>query len=455
MKKKVSFKEISRLAIPAIFAGIAEPLIGLVDTGVIGNLGEESEISQSAVGLGAAFYSLLLWSLAQIRTSISSIVSRYVGANKISKIATLIPQTIAFGFLLGLFLGGIAFIFSEEIFLYFYGVESSQTELLELSVSYFGIRIMGLPISLVVYTCFGVFRGYQNTLWIMKASLIGGAVNIVLDYLLVFGVGDFQPNMGLHGVAIASLTAQLVMMLVALYFLRKNTGFQLFPSFKINEEFVTMLKMSSNMLLRTLALNFAFYLANVYATDYGPNYLAAHTILFNIWVFSFFFIDGFSNAGNAIAGKLLGAKDYVNLRIMLKDIVRMNLVVAAILAALLLSVYPILGKVFSNQEAVITFFNQTFWILIVAQFINSITFTYDGVFKGLGETAYLRNTLFLASFVVFAPSIVLLDFVGFKMYAIWISFLGWNLFRGLSLVYKFRVKYRPLGLTDEAFEKIV
>lgn len=448
MNKKVSFKEISRLAIPAIFAGIAEPLIGLVDTGVIGNLGDESEISQSAVGLGAAFYSLLLWSLSQIRTSISSLVSRYVGANKVSKIASLVPQTIAFGFLLGLFLGIIAFIFSEEIFRYFYGVEAKQKELLELAVAYFGIRIIGLPISLVVYTCFGVFRGYQNTVWIMKASLIGAAVNVVLDYLLVFGLGDFKPDMGIYGVAIASLAAQLVMMIVALYFLRKNTGFQLLPSFKINEEFVTMLKMSSNMLLRTLALNTAFYLANYFATGYGPNYLAAHTILFNLWVFSFFFIDGFSNAGNAIAGKLLGAKDYLNLRIMLIDITRMNLIVAGVLAAIFLILYPVLGTIFSNQEIVVSYFNQTFWVLIVAQFVNSVTFTYDGVFKGLGETAYLRNTLFVASFLIFAPSIFLLDYLGFKMYAIWISFIFWNTFRGLSLVYKFRVKYRPLSFED-------
>ena len=84
---RVSFKEINRLAIPAIFAGIAEPIIGLVDTGVIGNLGENSEISQAAVGLGATFYSLLLWSLSQIRTSISSLVSRYIGANKLKDIA--------------------------------------------------------------------------------------------------------------------------------------------------------------------------------------------------------------------------------------------------------------------------------------------------------------------------------------------------------------------------------
>jgi MATE family multidrug resistance protein len=444
MKTKVSFKEIRRLAIPAIFAGIAEPLIGLVDTGVIGNLGDDSQLNQAAVGLGSTFYALLLWSLSQIRTSVSSLVSRYVGANKVAKIASLVPQTIAFGFVLGIIIGGLAFIFSEDIFVHFYGVEEHQKDLLNLAIVYFSIRIVGLPISLVVYTVFGVFRGYQNTLWIMKASLIGALVNVLLDYILVFGVGDFNPNMGIEGVAIASVMAQLVMMIVSLYFLRRKTGFNIFPSFKLNDEFLNMLRMSSNMLLRTIALNFAFYLANVYATDYGENYLAAHTILMQIWVFSFFFIDGFSNAGNALAGKLLGAKDYINLRLLLKDIVRLNLIVALFLALLFLIGYQFLGGIFSNQVEVVNLFNNTFWVIIIAQFINSVAFSYDGVFKGLGETAYLRNTLFVASFLVFAPCVLILDYFDFKLHAIWISFLVWNLFRGLSLVYKFKVKYFKL-----------
>lgn len=441
----ISYKEIYRLAIPAIFAGIAEPLIGLVDTGIIGNLGENSGVNQAAVGLGATFYSLLLWSLSQIRTSISSIVSQYLGANKVENILSLVPQTIFFGGVLGIIIGVFAYFFSEEIFVHFYGVENHQQELLELAITYFSIRIIGLPVSLMVYIVFGVFRGYQNTVWIMKASIAGALVNAVLDYILVFGIGEFKPNMGIEGVAIASVIAQIIMLYISFYFVKRKTPFKLWPSFGISKEFRQMLKMSNNMLLRTLALNFAFYLANYFATDYGKNYLAAHTILLNIWVFSFFFIDGFSNAGNAIAGKLLGAKDFFNLKILVRDIVKLNLIVAGFLALLFLCLYPFLGTIFSNQPEVILLFNNTFWVIIVAQFINSVTFSYDGIFKGLGETSYLRNTLFIASFLIFMPVIFLFDYLGFKMYAIWWAFLFWNFFRGISLIYKFNLKYRPLA----------
>ncbi|MEN8929411.1 MAG: MATE family efflux transporter, partial [Flavobacteriales bacterium] len=147
---KISFREIRLLAIPAIFAGIAEPIIGLVDTAIIGNLGENSEVSQAAVGLGSNFYVILLWSLSQIRTSISSIVSKYLGAEKLSEIKSLIPQTIAFGFLLGIVIGGISYLFTDAIFVEFYGVDPNKTDLINQSKSYFNIRIIGLPISLIV-----------------------------------------------------------------------------------------------------------------------------------------------------------------------------------------------------------------------------------------------------------------------------------------------------------------
>lgn len=440
--KKISFREIRVLAIPAIFAGIAEPIIGLVDTAVIGNLGSNSEVSQAAVGLGAAFYTLLLWCLSQIRTSISSIVSKYVGAEKISEIKTLIPQTILFGAMLGVIVGGISFLFSPSIFLDFYGVDPEDKELLEKAIRYFNIRIIGLPISMIVYTVFGVFRGMQNTIWIMQASIIGAIMNVILDYLLVFGIGSFQPDMGIEGVAWASVFAQFTMMAIITLIVKRKTEFSLLPSWsKPNPEFKTMLLMSANMLIRTLALNLAFFLANRYATSYGKSYLAAHTILINLWVFSFFFIDGFSNAGNAISGKLLGKKDFKALTLLSKDLVKYNLIVAGVLALIFLALYPFLGRIFSNDTEVVSHFYSVFWLIILAQFVSGVTFTYDGVFKGLGETAYLRNTLIVATLFLFVPVIYLLDIVDLKLYAIWIAFLLWNMFRGGSLIYKFRKKY--------------
>jgi len=270
-------------------------------------------------------------------------------------------------------------------------------------------------------------------------------MNVGLDYLLVFGVGDFHPNMGIEGVAWASVFAQFTMLVIVAITVKRKTEFSIIPSWsKPNPEFKTMLLMSVNMLIRTLALNLAFFLANRYATSYGKSYLAAHTILINLWVFSFFFIDGFSNAGNAISGKLLGKKDFKALTLLSKDLVKYNSIVAGVLALIFVLLYPFLGRIFSNDSEVVAHFYSVFWLIIVAQFVSGITFTYDGIFKGLGETAYLRNTLIVATLFLFVPVIFVLDLFDFNLYAIWIAFLVWNMFRGGSLIYKFRKKYRTI-----------
>jgi len=368
-----------------------------------------------------------------------------MGADKLEQIKTLVPQTILFGATLGLVLGGLSYFFAEDIFLHFYGVKPEQIQLLEDSITYFKIRIIGLPISMIVFTVFGVFRGIQNTMWIMKASIAGALVNVVLDYVLVFGIGDFKPNMGIEGVAWASVFSQVTMLVVITVIVKRKTIFSLLPKFKkVNHEFGNMLRMSANMLIRTIALNTAFFFANRYATSYGENYLAAHTILINLWVFSFFFIDGFSNAGNAISGKLLGQKDFKSLTFLIKDLIKYNLIVSLFLALVFVALYPVIGRIFSNNEEVTGYFYSVYWLIIIAQFISGITFTYDGVFKGLGETVFLRNTLILATGLVFLPIIYGLDLMGFKLYAIWIAFLVWNAFRGGSLIYKFRKKYRTV-----------
>src|SRR5690606_13029162 len=106
------------------------------------------------------------------------------------------------------------------------------------------------------------------------------------------------------------LCSQLVMLLIALYFYKKRTPFSFRLSVNVNPRLKGLLLMSFNFFIRAAALNIAIYMANTYATAYGKNYIAAQSMLMNIWLFFSFFVDGYANAGNAISGRLLGARDY-------------------------------------------------------------------------------------------------------------------------------------------------
>lgn len=437
MESAVSFKSINRIAIPAIIAGIAEPLISLTDIAVIGNVTHHSVEALAAAGIVGSFLSAIIWIVAQTKTAISAIVSQHLGMNRLNAVKTLVPQAIVFNFLFSLIIYASTAYFARTIFQAY----NADGLILQYSEDYYQIRALGYPLTLVTFAIFGVFRGLQNTLWAMKCSLTGAAVNVALDYLLVYGVDGFIPAMHLKGAAYASLSAQAVMMIMAFWFFFKKTPFHFKLSFRINPEMKNLLLMAANLFVRTAALNFAIYLANAYATDYGKNYIAAQSILMNIWLFFSFFIDGYANAGNAIGGKLLGAKDYRNLWELSKKISKYAVIIALILMGICAIFYNQIGLIFNKETTVLALFASVFWIVLIMQPVNAIAFMFDGIFKGMGEAKYLRNVLLTATFLGFTPTLLIMDYFDLKLYAIWTAFFVWMLIRSGALVIYFRRKY--------------
>ena len=437
MKEKVSFSEINKIAIPAIIAGIAEPLISLTDIAIIGNVDENPVEALAAAGIVGSFLSAIIWIVAQTKTAISALVSQHLGAQRIHAVKTLVPQAIVFNLLLSLIIYGVSAYFAREIF----SAYNAEGLILEYAEDYYRIRALGYPLTLVTFAIFGVFRGLQNTLWAMKCSLTGALLNVLLDFILVYGIEGIVPEMHLKGAAIASLIAQMVMLLMALYYFFTRTPFSFKLSLNINPQMRGLLVMSANLFVRTAALNFAIYLANAYATDYGKNYIAAQSILMNIWLFFSFFIDGYANAGNAISGRLLGAKEYRKLWHLSIDISKYSVLVALVLMGVCALFYSEIGLLFSKEPAVLLLFSSVFWIVLLMQPINAIAFMFDGIFKGLGEAKFLRNLLLGATFLAFTPALLLGDYLGLKLTAIWIAFFVWMLVRGGALVHKFRRKY--------------
>ena len=432
----LSAKEINKLAIPAILFNITEPLISLADIAIIGQISDGATEAQGGVGLAAGLIATLVWGFAQMRTSLSAIISRHFGSNQLDKIKSLVPQTFILTLLIGLLIALSISYFYEPIANFLFGNIEAKTY--EFSQDYFTIRSIGLPISLLVALFFGVFRGFQNTSWAMYISLIGGIVNIILDFVLVLGVDNIIEPMGVSGAAWASVIAQTTMMLCAVYCMYKYTPFKFKIHKKISPYFNEMLMIFMNMFIRTMVLNIVFILSNRFANQYGKEQLAAYTIAYNIWIFTSFFIDGYSNAGNALAGKFLGENNNKKLSLLGKKLLSINIKIACILMLIYSASYFHIGYFFNKNKEVIVFFESIFWIVIVAQPFNSIAFTFDGLFKGLGRAVELRNTLIYATFLVFVPLLLILDYITPGLHTIWVALSGWMIFRGLSLLIMFR-----------------
>ena len=207
MKTNISLKQINTLAIPAIIAGISEPILSLTDAAIVGHMPIHATESLAAVGVVTAFLSMLIWVLGQSRSAISSITSQYVGANKLEEVKNLPAQAIAIILGISLVVCGLTYPFSTAIFKLY----NASGLLLDYSVSYYKIRIIGLPFTLYTFAVFGVFRGLQNTYYPMLIAITGALVNIVLDFVLVYGIKDLFLPLNLKGAAIASVLSQLLM----------------------------------------------------------------------------------------------------------------------------------------------------------------------------------------------------------------------------------------------------
>ncbi|HER41120.1 MAG TPA: MATE family efflux transporter, partial [Salinimicrobium catena] len=218
---RVSFREINTIAIPAIIAGIAEPLISLTDIAIIGNVDRDPVESLAAAGIVGSFLSAIIWIVAQTKTAISALVSQHLGASRLHAVKTLVPQAIYFNLLLSIVIYLVTSYFAAAIF----SAYNAEGLVLKYAADYYQIRALGYPLTLVTFALFGVFRGLQNTLWAMKCSLTGAFLNVGLDYLLVYGVDGFIPAMHLKGAAYASVISQAVMLGMALYFFFKKTPF--------------------------------------------------------------------------------------------------------------------------------------------------------------------------------------------------------------------------------------
>lgn len=436
-RSNITFKGINKLAIPAIIAGIAEPLLSITDTAIVGNLTINPTESLAAVGIAGSFISAMIWILAQTRSAISATISKYLGAKKIDEIATLPAQIIAINFILSSIIWFITVFFVEEIFRLY----NADGLILKYAIDYYKIRAIGFPLTLFVFSVFGVFRGLQNTYWPMVISIVGALLNIGLDFVLVFGVDGFIEPMNVKGAAWASVIAQVVMAILSLVLLLKKTPFRLKLSFTLNKEIKNLLGLSLNLMGRALALNVALYLANAYATKYGNNYIAAQTIAFQIWLFFAFFIDGYSSVGDIVSGKLLGEKNNKKLWRLSVKLSRYSIIVSIMLALICAIFYFPIGLLFSQDALVLQSFYGIFWMVLMMQPINAIAFVFDGIFKGLGEAKTLRNLLLTATFLGFIPVLLIGDYFNLKLYAVWMAFTVWMLLRAGILVIKFRRKY--------------
>ncbi len=441
MNNAISLRNINKLAIPALISGVSEPILSLTDAAVVGNVALNPTESLAAVGIVTTFLSMLIWVLGQTRSAISSIVSQYLGANNIEAVKNLPAQAIFLITSLSIMIILATYPFAVNIFKLY----NASDLILDYSVEYYRIRVFGFPFTLFVIAVFGTFRWLQNTFYPMVIALLGTVVNVVLDFVLVYGIEGIVEPMHIQGAAYASVAAQLTMALLSAYLLLTKTDIPLRITLPFNKEIKKFILMILNLFVRTIALNVTLYYASAFATSYGAEYIAAYTIAINLWFLGAFVIDGYASAGNILSGKLYGAKSYDMLLSLSNKLIKYGLIVGLLMATVGALLYFSIGNIFSQDELVLAKFKEIFWIVLIMQPFCALAFIFDGIFKGLGKMKFLRNVLLVSTFVIFVPVLFWLDDLGYELYGIFMAMTLWIIARGAPLIIKFRLQFLPLA----------
>ena len=441
MTNSVKISDIQKLAIPALISGIAEPILSITDTIIVGNMDENATISLGAVGIVGSFISMLIWVFGQTRSVIASIIAQALGQKKLKEVKDLPAQGILIIIFSSFLIILLTYFNSEGLFKFY----NASGNLLKFCVEYFNIRVWGLPFTLLTIGIFGIFRGLQNTYYPMIIAIVGTILNIVLDIILVYGVEGFINPMFIQGAAYASLIAQISMAFLAVILLYKKTNIKLVVKFPFNPKIKSFMQMFGNLVIRTASLNVTLYFCNAFATKYGDEFIAAYTIAINLWFLVAFIIDGYSSAGTILSGKLYGEKSYGVLMKFGNDLTKIGVKIGIVMCIIGFIFYYPLGRIFNNDPVVLQEFYNVFWIVLAMLPLCSIAFIFDGLYKGLGWMKDLRNVLLFSTFIIFVPFVILFDHYELGLHGIFYAFTLWILSRSIPLIIKFRKTFNKLS----------
>jgi len=441
LTKSIKISDIQKLAIPALISGIAEPILSITDTIIVGNMAENATISLGAVGIVGSFISMLIWVFGQTRSVIASIIAQALGQKKLEEVEDLPAQGILIIIFSSFLIILLTYFNSEGLFKFY----NASGNLLKFCVEYFNIRVWGLPFTLLTIGIFGIFRGLQNTYYPMIIAIVGTILNIVLDIILVYGVEGFINPMFIQGAAYASLVAQVTMAFLAVILLYKKTNIKLAVKFPFNPKIKSFMQMFGNLVIRTASLNVTLYFCNAFATKYGDEFIAAYTIAINLWFLVAFIIDGYSSAGTILSGKLYGEKSYGVLMKFGNDLTKIGVKIGVIMCIIGFVFYYPLGRIFNNDPVVLEEFYNIFWIVLTMLPLCSIAFIFDGIYKGLGWMKDLRNVLLFSTFIIFVPFVILFDHYDLGLHGIFYAFTLWILSRSIPLIIKFRKTFNKVS----------
>ncbi len=425
--QKSSISYILRLSIPIFFANLAIPMVGIIDTALMGNLGNLSYLSATSVA--ANLFSMIFWSFGFLRMGTVGMVSQAHGQNNYKEILNIILRNLLFVFTISLL-----------ILITQYFILNLSLKIFDLSeltqqfyTQYFEIRIYSAPGELTLYIITGLFIGLQKTKISSLAVGFFSILNIILSILFVTKY-DLNIKGVAYGTLYSAIITSIIFLIYTFYYLSKHVSLKIDLKELIDiNKIKNIFDINFNIFIRTILLTFSFLWFTYLGTQIGEDYIAANTILINLVFLSAFILDAYAFSTEGMVGYSLGKKD-LNL---FKTIIKNSFILSSITGLIISIVYFLANQyvinLMSDIEKIRVLSSQYVIWLIILPFIASFCYQFDGIFIGVSQTKELRNAMIFSVFCYLIISIFLTKY--FSNTGVWISLCIFMILRATSLYY--------------------
>ncbi len=420
---RYSTRHVWTLAWPIILSNITVPLLGLVDTAVVGHLPDSRYLA--AVTLGATLFSFLYWGFGFLRMGTTGLTSQAVGREDDSDVRLLLAQSLVMATVIGVAL----ILFSRPLIAGGLWLLDGSEAAMQLAADYAHIRIFSAPAVLANYAILGWFIGQQKTRITLAILLLTNGVNIVLDLLFVVGFG-----LASDGVAWASLLADYTALAFGLWRVavhcRQLGGSLSRQALRVWAHYAALIRVNQHLFVRTLGLLFAQAFFTAQGANFGDTTLAANAVLLQFIMLTSFALDGFANAAEALTGRSVGRRAWDDFGDAVRAAGKLSLLVAGAAMALFAIGGDWLVAQLTDLPAVRATASDYLPWMIAMPLLAVWSYLLDGVFIGATESRAMRNSVWLG-LAVYLPVWWLTR--GFGNHGLWFAFLVFTLVRSATL----------------------
>ena len=425
----ISKIDLLKLSIPVFFSNLAIPLVGIVDTGLMGHL--ENEKFLVATSISTSVMTMILWSFGFLRMGTTGLVAQSLGKGDYREIVSIVLRNFSLVLIISLTI----IILKSPIVSLINQIFNSTTETSILIDKYISIRVLSAPAELIIYILVGFYLGLQKTNISSLAITFFSLMNILLSSYFVL-----QMNLNIEGVVLGTLiSAYLTAVIFTIYtyfFIIKK--FNIIPRFKkvfVKKKMLKLFNINFDIFIRTILLTFAFFWITYQSSKFGEDYIAANAILMQFILFSSFFLDAFAFSTEGVVGFALGRRGQNSFLNSVRNSFELSFLTSLIISIFFLIFFKSIVNILTDLEIVrYLSYGFIFWIIIIPP-VASFCYQFDGIFVGTSHTSEMRNAMIIsvASFIFLSIYFVKL----LQNHGLWFSLLLFMLIRSLTLFYYF------------------